>query len=69
MRLVGDPRYEPVNLDDNWSAQFGSYIEPFALDWHQRTTGHPIVRRGAAVWREASDHFLHRQVPTISERR
>ena len=48
-RLVGDPGFEPENLDDNWAVQFGSYIEPFALDWHERKTGRALSRRGDVV--------------------
>lgn len=69
MRLVGHPDYEPLDLSDQWPPCFGQYVEPFALDWHQRKTGHPITRRGETVvhpmldyvsctldgWREADD--------------
>jgi predicted phage-related endonuclease len=48
-RLVGDPAYVPLDLDDVWPVQFGSFIEPFALDWHQRKTGRSITRRGESV--------------------
>jgi hypothetical protein len=48
-RLVGDPGYAEDNLDDVWAVQFGSYIESFALDWHQRKTGQSLTRRGEVV--------------------
>ncbi len=48
-RLVGDPSYAPENLDDIWPVQFGSWVEPFALDWHQRKTGRVLARRGEVV--------------------
>lgn len=48
-RLVGDPDYVPENLDDSWPVQFGSYIETFALDWHERKTGKDLTRRGEVV--------------------
>src|SRR6185437_8157340 len=48
-RVVGDPGWDPQNLDDSWPVQFGSYIEPFALDWHERKTGAFLSRRGEVV--------------------
>jgi hypothetical protein len=47
--LVGDPQYQPEDLSDSWPAQLGLYLEPFALDWHQRKTGRPLTRRGEFV--------------------
>jgi predicted phage-related endonuclease len=47
-RLVGDPDYVEEDLSDEWLPSFGSFIEPFALDWHQKKTGHEIIDRG--VW-------------------
>jgi predicted phage-related endonuclease len=47
--LVGDPAWQPENLDDVWVVQFGSYVEPFALDWHQKKIGRPLTRRGEVV--------------------
>lgn len=49
MRLVGHPDYAPEDLSDKWPVQFGSYIEPFALDWHQAKTGQALTRRGEVV--------------------
>lgn len=49
MRLVGHPDYAPEDLSDKWPVQFGSYIETFALDWHQRKTGRGLVKRGEVV--------------------
>lgn len=48
-RLVGDPTWEPDDLSGSWPVQFGSYIETFALDWHERKTGRCIERRGESV--------------------
>lgn len=48
-RIVDDPAYEPEDLSDKWPVQFGSFIEPFALDWHQRRTGNALTRRGENV--------------------
>lgn len=45
-RLVGSPDLEEDDLADVWAVQFGSYIETFALDWHERKTGNALVRRG-----------------------
>lgn len=47
--LVGDPAYEPEDLSRVWPVQFGSYIEPFALDWHETATGQALTRRGEVV--------------------
>lgn len=48
-RLVGDPDYVPDDLTGKWAVQLGSYIEPFALDWHERKTGQELTRRGDVV--------------------
>ena len=48
-RIVDDPAYEPEDLSDKWPVQFGSFIEPFALDWHERKTGHTLDHRGEVV--------------------
>jgi hypothetical protein len=48
-RLVGDPDYVEEDLSDVWPVQFGSYIERFALDWHERKTGYAMERRGEVV--------------------
>ena len=37
---------EPPDLADVWPVQLGSYMEPFALDWHERKTGHALTHRG-----------------------
>lgn len=49
-RLVGDPDYAPEDLSDSWPVQFGSFIESFALDWHERKTGRFLTRRGEVVY-------------------
>jgi len=49
MRLVGHPSYQPEDLSDQWGPAFGSYIESFCLDWHEKKTGHPITDRGEWV--------------------
>ena len=48
-RLVGHDDYAEEDLADVWPVQFGSYIETFALDWHQRKTARPLIRRGEVV--------------------
>lgn len=55
-RLVGHPSYEAEDVSANWPVHFGSYIEPFALDWHQNRTGQPLVRRGEVVTHPAMPH-------------
>ena len=47
-RLVGDPSYEEPDLSNVWPVAFGSFVEPLAIDWHQKKTGHELVDRG--VW-------------------
>ena len=49
MRLVGHPAYEPEDLSGQWGPSFGSYIESFVLDWHEKKTGMPITDRGQWV--------------------
>lgn len=56
-RIVGDPSYVKEDLSDVWAVQLGSFLEPFALDWHERKTGMKIQSRG--VW------FAHPQRPYI----
>lgn len=57
-RLVGDPAYEPEDLSASWPVQFGSYIEAFALDWHQTRTDRALTRRGEVV--------VHPDFPDVS---
>lgn len=45
-RIVGDPNFVEEDMSDQWLPSFGSFIEPFALDWHARKTGHELIRRG-----------------------
>lgn len=47
--LVGDPAYVPLDLSEVWAPCYGSYLEPFSLDWHERKTGRQIIRRGESV--------------------
>jgi hypothetical protein len=49
LELIGDPSWVPEDTTDNWPMNFGSFVETFALDWHQRRTGRPLVRRGEVV--------------------
>ena len=56
-RIVGDTAYAPENLDDVWPVQFGSWIEPFALDWHERKTKQPLTMRGDWVVRPERPYF------------
>src|SRR5271166_4744979 len=44
--LIGDPSYEPENLDHIWAVQLGSQTESLNLDWFERKTGKPVTRRG-----------------------
>jgi hypothetical protein len=39
----------PEDFTNNWPVQFGSFIERFALDWHERKTAIPLTRRGEVV--------------------
>ncbi len=34
------------DLSDVWAVQWGVHGEQFALDWHERTTGHALTERG-----------------------
>jgi hypothetical protein len=48
MRLVEHPDYKELDLSEKWGPAFGSYIEPFCLDWHERVSGYALTDRG--VW-------------------
>lgn len=48
-KIVGDPTYVEEDLSDNWPVQFGSFVEPFALKWHEKKTGMKLTRRGEVV--------------------
>jgi hypothetical protein len=54
--LIGDPSYSPDTFDDNWPVQFGAFVEPFALDWHERKTHHELTRRGEVVTHPTRPH-------------
>src|SRR4029077_4001005 len=38
---------EPI--EESWAMKYGSFLEPFVLDYHQRITGHVITRRGEVI--------------------
>lgn len=48
MRLTEHPDYVEPDFSTVWAPTYGSFIEPFALDWHERRTGQPLTCRG--VW-------------------
>lgn len=48
-QLVGDPTYEPEDLSENWPVNFGSHVEGFAIDWHERKTAQKLIRRQEVV--------------------
>jgi len=54
MRLVEHPDYAEEDLSAVWAPSFGAYVEPFALDWHERKTGHPLTLRGQ--WVQHAEH-------------
>jgi predicted phage-related endonuclease len=56
-RLVGDPAWVEDDLSDSWPVQFGSFVEPFALDWHEKKTGRALSRRGDVVRHPTRDYF------------
>lgn len=49
LELIGDPDWKPKDLSEDWPPSWGSYGEPFILDWHQRKTKQEITRRGEFV--------------------
>ena len=57
LELIGDPKWTPEDFTDDWPVQFGSFIETFALDWHQRRTGKPLTRRGDVVVHPRRPYF------------
>lgn len=56
-RLVGDPAYVREDLSDKWAVEFGSYIEPFALNWHAKKTGVALIRRAEHVVCPSRSYF------------
>lgn len=44
--LLGDPDYQPANLDNIWPVALGSLTESLNLDWYQRKRGRDVTRRG-----------------------
>src|SRR5262245_25557612 len=48
-KLTGDPRYVPEDFADDWGVQFGIFIQPHALDWHERRTRLELSRRDEFV--------------------
>lgn len=56
-RCIGDPDWEAEDLDGKWPVAFGSFIEPFALDWHEGKTGQTLTRRGEVVVHPERPHF------------
>ena len=55
--IVGDPEFIAEDLSSIWAVEFGSFIEPFALDWHQKKTGLPLIRRGEVVIHPTKPYF------------
>jgi len=49
MRIVEHPDYVAEDLSGVWPVRFGSFIEAFALDWHQMKTGQALTHRGLWV--------------------
>jgi predicted phage-related endonuclease len=47
--LTGDPDYEEEDLSHVWAVQLGSFTESLSLDWYERRTGRPLLRRGDVV--------------------
>jgi hypothetical protein len=56
-RLVGDPAWTEEDLSESWPVQFGSYLEPFALSWHQHKTGRELSHRGEVVQHPQRPYF------------
>lgn len=56
MRLVEHPAWRELDLSDSWGPSFGSFIEPFCLDWHERATGKPLTDRGVFVQHPELQH-------------
>jgi predicted phage-related endonuclease len=48
LRLTDHPDYVEPDFSTIWAPSYGSFIEPFALDWHERRTAQPLTCRG--VW-------------------
>jgi hypothetical protein len=48
-KLVGHHVYEDPDFSAMWNLRYGEIIEPLALDWHEKKTGHALIRRGEVV--------------------
>jgi len=57
LELIGDPAWRPEDVSRNWPIQFGSFIEGFALDWHQAKILEPLIRRGEVVDHPTRPYF------------
>ena len=51
---IGD--IEPEDLSSTWPVQLGSYLETFITDWHQKETGHELIRRQEHVQHPSIDY-------------
>jgi predicted phage-related endonuclease len=55
-KLVGHQIYEEPDFSAMWNLHYGSLIEPIALDWHEKKTGQPLIRRGEVVTHPSLSH-------------
>jgi hypothetical protein len=44
-RLTEDPSYRDEDLSDVWPVALGLVTEQLNLDWYERRTDHPVLRR------------------------
>lgn len=56
LELIGDPSWTPPDLTYDWAPNWGSHGEPFMLNWHERKTKQPIVRRQEFVQHPTLDY-------------
>lgn len=56
MRLTDHPNYVEEDLSGSWPVHFGTVIEKYALDWHEKKTGRILTRRGESVIHPERDY-------------
>src|SRR5262245_31620717 len=56
-RLTDDPRYEPLDFEDEWVVYRGEFGETPSLDWHERKSRMELTRRGEVVIHPTRDYL------------
>lgn len=57
LELIGDPKWVPEDLSENWQVLVGEILEEPAIKWHERKTGQALTRRGEVVVHPRRPYF------------